>query len=238
MSRATPAVRRAILFDLDDTLYPSNQFRCSGFAAVACHLEEAYHLDAETVRASLVSSSRGPERGRELQVCARQFGLPPSIVGELVEVIRGHEPTLTLPRITAAALSALRPSWALGVVTNGPPDVQARKVAALGIDRFVDCVVYAQAHGSGTGKPDREPFLEALRRLAVPADRTVFVGDDDYSDVFGASRVGMHTVLMAAWNLQPRGRPVRADTVVVNLRDLPRLAERLLDRVARRRHVA
>jgi putative hydrolase of the HAD superfamily len=84
------------------------------------------------------------------------------------------------------------------VVTNGLREVQARKVAALNLEGLVDAVVYAHDYGSGAGKPDREPFLEALGRLDVPADKTVFVGDDDYCDIFGASRVGMHTVLAAA----------------------------------------
>ena len=132
-------------------------------------------------------------------------------------------------RMTVAALRALRVEWKIGVVTNGMPDVQARKVTALGLEPLVDCVVYANAYGSGAGKPDREPFLEALRRLDVTPDRAVFVGDDDYCDVFGASRVGMRTVLAATWNMRPRGRPVRADTVVVRLRDVPRIAERLVD---------
>jgi putative hydrolase of the HAD superfamily len=233
-NRRVPASRRAVLFDLDDTLFPANQFRSSGFAAVARHLAQAYELDAEMVRTALTGLSSGPARGRELQVCARRFGLPATIVGELVDMIRAHEPSLTLPRMTAAALKALRPAWRIGIVTNGPAEAQRRKVAALDLERRVDCIVYAHEHGSGAGKPDRAPFLEALRRLDVPASQAVFVGDDDYGDIFGASRVGMRTVLMAAWNTRPRGRPVRADSVVVNLRDVPRLAERLLVNSLRR----
>ena len=236
-NRRLPASRRAVLFDLDDTLFPANQFRSSGFAAVGRHLAQAYELDAEMVRTALTDLSRGPARGRELQACARQFGLPAAVAGELVDVIRAHAPCLTLPRMTADALKALRPAWRIGIVANGPPEVQRRKVAALDLERRVDCIVYAHEHGSGAGKPDREPFVEALRRLDVPGSQAVFVGDDDYCDIFGASRVGMQTVLMAAWNTTPRG-PVRADSVVVNLRDVPRLAERLLDVRWRRLQVA
>jgi hypothetical protein len=45
---------------------------------------------------------------------------------------------------------ALRPTWRLGVLTNGVPAIQARKVAALGLGAVVE-VVFASAHGTGAG---------------------------------------------------------------------------------------
>src|SRR5206468_8215728 len=199
---------RAVLFDLDDTLYPRGRFVTSGFTAVANHLEQVYRLDPLAVRQTLVAAS-GSVRGRELQVCTRRFGLPATIVDELVAVIRNHEPHLTLPAMTRAALKQLRSDWKIAIVANGVPAIEARKIAALGLPPLVDCIVYANQHGSGAGKPDREPFLEGLRRLDVCPQHAVFVGDDDYCDVFGASRVGMRTVLATAWNGRPTGRPVR-----------------------------
>jgi putative hydrolase of the HAD superfamily len=229
--------RRAVLFDLDDTLYPRGRFIASGFTAVANHLEQVYQLDPLAVRQTLVAASSSV-RGRELQVCTRRFGLPSSLVDELVAVIRNHHPKLTLPSMAVTALKQLRVKWRMAVVTNGLPAIQARKIAALGLASFVDCIVYANEYGSGAGKPDREPFLEALRRLDVDPQHAVFVGDDDYSDVFGAARVGMRTVLASAWNGRPTGRPVRANAVVVNLRDVPGVAEYLMDGRWRRQHVA
>jgi putative hydrolase of the HAD superfamily len=224
-----PPARRAVLFDLDDTLYPINRFVLSAVAAATRYLQDAYDVDAEAMRPALVAASRRIARGLDVNLCARQFGLSDAIVRDVTAVMRSHRPRISLPGMAVAALRALRAGWKIGLVTDGMPDVQARKVDALGLEPLVDCIVYAHAHGSGAGKPDREPFIEALRRLEVTPDRAIFVGDDDYCDIFGASRVGMRTVLAAAWNTQPRGRPVRADTVVVSLRTVPQIAERLLD---------
>ena len=232
-----PSESRALLFDLDDTLYLIGRFIASGFAAVARHLGQVYNLDASVVQQTLTAASASA-RGRELQRCVRHFDLPATIVPQLVSIIRNHEPCLQLPRMSSAVLTVLRPKWKLAVVTNGTPEIQARKIAALGLAPLVDVVVYANEHGSGAGKPDRQPFLEALRRLNVTPPHAVFVGDDDYCDVFGAARVGIRTILAAAWNQRPTGRRVRADAVVVRLRDVPGVAEYLLHSRWRRERVA
>jgi putative hydrolase of the HAD superfamily len=232
-----PSDSRAVLFDLDNTLYPAGRFIASGFAAVARHLEQAYGIEASVVQQTLAAASASA-CGRELQCSVRQLDLPASIVPQLVSIIRQHEPCLQLPRMSTAVLTVLRPKWKLAVVTNGAPEIQARKIAALGLAPLVDAVVYANEHGSGAGKPDRQPFLEALHRLNVTPPHAVFVGDDDYCDVFGAARVGMRTILAAAWNQRPTGRPVRADAVVVRLRDVPGVAEYLIDSRWRRERVA
>ena len=45
-----PPERRAVVFDLDDTIYPYRRFKLSGFAEVARHLERTCALDARLGR--------------------------------------------------------------------------------------------------------------------------------------------------------------------------------------------
>jgi FMN phosphatase YigB (HAD superfamily) len=131
-------------------------------------------------------------------------------------------------------LKALRPEWRIGP-TNVLPEVRAGKVAALGLEGLVDCVVYAHEHGSGAGKPERAPFLEALRRLDVPASRTC----SSETMITATSLALRASACTPCSRLRgTHGRPVRADTVVVSLRDVPQLAERLIDARWKRRQVA
>lgn len=231
---------RAVIFDLDDTLYSLDQFVLSGFAACAGHLQREKDLDAHRVLGVLRATRKGPQRGRELQVCIEYFGLAPPMVGELLEVMRGHQPSLRLPRESESVLSMLREQWRLGIVTNGMPDVQRRKIAALGVGPLVDTVVFANEHGTRRGKPDPAPFLEALTRLGVTTDRAVFAGNDELCDIAGAAALGMHAVLVRR-TVQSRTDASnvhgRAAAGITTLADLPRVAEGLVPRSGNQ-HVA
>ncbi|MGE0463962.1 MAG: HAD family hydrolase [Vicinamibacterales bacterium] len=219
---------RAVLFDLDDTLYPHRRFVLSGFAEVAAHVER--HWGVEACRAfALLSRATRIVRGRELQALAQHFDLPAWLVPQLVEIIRAHEPRLRLPRASARVLHALRDGWRMGVVTNGPPDIQARKVTALGLQPLVDTVVYAHATGRGLGKPDRAPFLEAVRRLGVRMARTVFVGDDPVADIGGARQAGMLAVQVRRRDGGEGKAACAADAVIESLEEVPSAALGLLD---------
>ena len=232
-----PRDPKAVIFDLDNTLYPLRCFVHSGFAAVAAHLENSRQIDRADALKVLMSATRGASRGRELQLCVSHFGLPVSLVPELVEVIRGHAPSLRLPRASRLALEALRGGWRIGVVTNGLPEVQARKVDALGLRFLVDCVVYADQFGGGRGKPEREPFVVAAQRLGVAADRTVFVGDDLRCDMFGAWRVGMKTIHLTR-SRRARVPAFLADASVTTLAGVPAIAGRLAGDIRWSSHVA
>ncbi len=213
---------RAVIFDLDDTLYPLRRFVLSGFAAVARHLEHTRGIDPRQVFAVLVSALRS-ERGRELQICQQRFGLPAAVIPALVDVIRGHTPSLRLPRETRNVLARLRHNWRLGIVTNGMSHVQARKIQALGLDGLVDTIVYAT--DLGPGKPDAVPFLEAALRLNVQVSQSVFVGDDARCDIEGAARVGMRTIYVQR---DEADRNVNADATVLSLSEVPEIAEELV----------
>lgn len=219
----------AVVLDLDDTLYPRRRFLLSGFAAVAAHLQHGWNVDARRAFCLLARAHRVVP-GRELQELIDHTGLPAWLVPQLVEVIRGHEPRLRLPRASMRVLATLREGWRVGILTNGPPDIQARKVRALGLEPLVDTVVYAQAVGAGLGKPDRSAFIEVARRLKVRPSRVVMVGDDGVADVAGAIGAGMRAILLRKYVRDTRvGLVANADAVVESIDEVPSAAMKLID---------
>ena len=59
---------------------------------------------------------------------------------------------------------------------------------------------FAQQVHSGyifkAGKPGREGYLKAMERMGTNAENTIFVGDQLFTDVWGAKRTGIETYLV------------------------------------------
>jgi putative hydrolase of the HAD superfamily len=221
---------RAVLFDLDDTLYAERRFALSGFAAVARATALDAGVDAGRVFRILVAAFRCGERAIAFQRLCATLGWSEARVPALVDVYRRHQPNLRMPQLTLRTLAALKAGWRLAIVTNGPAAIQTAKVHALGLSGQVDTIVYAARCGVGGEKPAPEPFITAARHLGVLPSRCVFVGDDPLCDVAGARRVGMKTIrvrqgLHAGATL---GLHEEADAVTDSLRDVPRLAGAVL----------
>ena len=111
---------RAVVFDLDDTLYPLRRYRLSGFSVVASHAHRAYGADAAETFTFLVNALDNGLTGHEIDALARGRDWPDDAATALVEAARAHDPVLLLPAAAGAVLTALRPSWKLGILTNGP----------------------------------------------------------------------------------------------------------------------
>ena len=218
--------RRAIVFDLDDTLYPQERFMLSGFLTVSRLVETRFGVPRATVM-RILKSARRSHPGREFQALCRRCALSETIVPELITAVRTHRPWIRLPALSAIVLRALRPLWRIGVLTNGMPSVQRRKVDALELMRLVDVVLYAEEHVPG-GKPSPATFHAVRERLEVSAQRTVFVGDDPVADIFGANRAGFRTIYVSrsrhAWSSALPAPDARLASIV----GVPRAAERIL----------
>ncbi len=91
---------------------------------------------------------------------------------------------------TAATLEALRASGTkLAVVTNGPVEWQSRKLRTLGLIGYFDEIVISDA--VGVAKPDPRIFALTLDRLGIAADEAMFVGDHPDFDIAGARAAGL-----------------------------------------------
>lgn len=112
-------------------------------------------------------------------------------------------------------LEILRHQYTLGVVTNGNADV--RRLGLADYFKFALC-----AEDLGIGKPDPQPFLEALRQGQVEAGNAVHIGDHPGDDIAGAQQAG----LRAIW-FNPQGKAwageKRPDAEIQRLSQLPEL---------------
>jgi putative hydrolase of the HAD superfamily len=224
-------MRRGLIVDLDDTLYAREEYVQSGLMAVARYVEDVRSVSAlDAFRA--MTAARRLGGGQELQALCAHFGWDEADVATLLAVYRGHEPALRLPRDSAHVLSVLRrDGWRVVVLTNGLPQVQRAKVAALGLRPLVDAVIYAEERVAG-GKPSAAAFRAALNALGVPAGRCVCAGDDLARDIAGARVLGIRTVWVTpGFGIETvRLKPgPTADAQIASIADLPTVLAQLLE---------
>ncbi|MGQ0733324.1 MAG: HAD family hydrolase [Acidobacteriota bacterium] len=218
---------RGIIFYLDDTLFPREQFLRSGFAVVAQYIADSWRRDQPAVLETLLHAHGSGRDGQEFQALCEQWRLPLSLVPWLVALFRTHTPAIALDPLATATLERLRrDGWRLVIMTNGDPSVQRRKVAALALETLVDGVVYAEEHAPRR-EMDPAAFLAAMAHLNVPGPRCVCVGDDPASEVAGARRAGLKSIRIVGPMLLP-GQRDDADAVLQSLVSLPEVADALI----------
>lgn len=94
-------------------------------------------------------------------------------------------------------LARLQERFALGSVSNGVADLDA-----IGLAHYFQTSI--AAHSFGTSKPDPAIFHAACTALHVAPAEAVYVGDDPALDVEGAQQAGLRAVWMNRSALEPR----------------------------------
>ncbi len=232
---------KAIFFDLDNTLCNYSvgweSARARGieraYRALVAHLpgvafpdwQRAFDKASEEVAPFWEEPvERGLPLGRErTRRALGHLGLDPEDADpELVDALTGafYEAVLEHLELFPDAeevLRALRPRFVLGIITNGPADVQRTKIERLGLPERVDHVLISGE--LGIAKPDPRIFRRALERAKAPPEAFLFVGDHPEADVQGAKGAG----LWAAW-INRKGLPppdgLEADFVIESLVEL------------------
>ncbi|MBI2513182.1 MAG: HAD family hydrolase [Opitutae bacterium] len=190
---------RTIVFDLDDTLYPERDYVLSGFAAVDAWLMEQKGIEGFGARA-VAAFERGV-RGRIFDEVWAELGEQAVPVSHLVEVYRKHTPQLRLPEPARELLDWCRCRYRLALVSDGYLAVQERKVAALGLTQWIECIVLSDQWGRDAWKPSERPFREVMARLPGEPESFLYLADNPRKDFVAPKRLGWRTVRFR----RPRG---------------------------------
>ncbi len=192
---------QALIFDLDDTLYPERAFAVGGFRAAASWLSGPAGRPADAIFAELLAIHDGGNRTGSFDLWLAEHGLAGGDrLDRLVRIYREHEPRLEPFPAVRGLLARLRPDYRLGLVSDGLHEVQARKLSALGLADSFDAVVFSDLMGREAWKPSPRPFEAVLARLAAPPARALYVADNPGKDFLGPRRLGMATV-----RVRPKG---------------------------------
>ncbi|AIL64244.1 HAD family hydrolase [Pseudomonas alkylphenolica] len=207
---------KLITFDLDDTLWDTAPVIVSAEAILrdwlaanapdlgAVPVEHLYAIRERLVQAEpglkhRISALRRKVLFRALEDVGYSENKARELANEGFEVFLHARHQIDIFPEVQPVLEILRHSYTLGVVTNGNADV--RRLGLADYFKFALC-----AEDLGIGKPDPQPFLEALRQGQVEAHAAVHIGDHPGDDIAGAQRAG----LRAIW-FNPQGKTWEAD---------------------------
>jgi len=185
----------AVIFDLDDTLYPEREYVLSGFRAVSQWAEQHLGIPEKSGFDELSRLFHAGVRGNTFNRWLTSHNLSAEAwVPRLVSVYRGHEPTLKPFPGVPTLLRDLRRDYRLGLVSDGWLTVQQRKLSALKLGHHFDAIVFSDEYGLDAWKPSTKPFEVVLAKLEVEPFRAVYVADNPQKDFLGARNTGMFTV--------------------------------------------
>jgi 2-haloacid dehalogenase len=106
-------------------------------------------------------------------------------------------------------VTALSTRFRIGIVTNGLPGIQKRRIAGAGFAGL--CGAVSISGDLGVGKPDPAIFRHCLERLGVKPEEALFIGDSLELDGAGAAASGIEFRLYNPRrnkNLSPRNREI------------------------------
>ena len=91
-------------------------------------------------------------------------------------------------------LDELRPVYRLALISDAQPCYALPEMKAVGLDGYFDPVIISAQYGFR--KPDQRLIAKALAIMDLEPSEVIFVGNDMYRDIYGASRLGIKTIFI------------------------------------------
>lgn len=194
---------KAIIFDLDDTLYDYKSLnrkaekKIQEYSFAMYHLgneefHDMYYRAKEIVKLRLKGTASEHNRLLYFQILLELIKkMPASCALELYEmywdvILDG----MTLREGVEDVLMLCKAKGILiGICSDLTAMIQHRKLKRLGLDNWIDCLVTSEE--AGIEKPDPVIFDLLLSKLNCKASECIFVGDSWERDICGSKNAGM-----------------------------------------------
>ena len=112
-------------------------------------------------------------------------------------------------------LDYLSPKYQLGILSNGFPEIQEKKLRTLQVDSYFKFRIYSGEVGAM--KPAPEIFRAAMNSAQAQASEIAFVGDSYEDDIVGANALGWQTIFLNTGLIKNNGL---ADAEIRGLKEL------------------
>jgi len=228
---------KAVLFDVDDTLFPSSEFatkarRSAVRAMVEAGLEVDFDLAMEELHDVVAEFTSNYGSHFDQLVVRLGDSLRPGIHRALVVAagVRAYHDTKAELRPFPDAVRCLerlrRTDLQLGILTNGLTIKQAEKLVRLGLqDSFSPDALFI-SEDLGVAKPHQRIFSIACQRLRRAPGEVMYIGDNPVKDIDAAHEAGLVTCLRRGTGKHSRAVGAYApDFEVTTLDEIPAILE-------------
>ncbi len=219
-------VIKAILFDLDDTLWEIQPVLARAEALLYQWLSEhtpniaAIHTIDSLRDHRMAMARHDPSlkvnlmalRHTALSQIFHEYGHPVDLVDDAMALFSKARNTVTLFDDVLPAFEQLRRHWLLGSVTNGTTDLSMTALPPY----FNTSIA---SFSLGISKPEPAIFHAACEALNLQPADIVYVGDDPFFDIHGAKQAGMQAIWMNRFGRQYSG-DIAADGQCTDLFEL------------------
>lgn len=187
---------KAIIFDLDDTLYMERDYVFSGFNAVAKAHEDLLGPADESSEKMRKLFFDSEHRRRIFNILLEERGqlVNEETIGAMIKTYRFHLPDISLTPEVDSLLVRLREKYKLGLITDGPVMMQAAKVEALNLRDKIDTIILTEEFGKEFAKPHPKAFEYMVEKLELKHKECVYVGDNAGKDFLAPNRLGWLTI--------------------------------------------
>lgn len=210
---------QAVFFDVDDTLYDHLiPFRKALQNVLGTRPDFPYAPAYHRMRyySDLLSARAGgtPTHGRELEeMRSSRFKLALGEFGvELTELQAAQIQSEYLSRqfdirlfdgARSLMASLMDRGCTVGLITNGPPEHQMKKIEALGVLELIPPERIFISGAVGITKPDRRLFDHVADKLGLSPASCCYIGDSWRNDVVGAVDAGWKVIWFNHRAVQP-----------------------------------
>ncbi len=219
---------RAAIFDMDGLLIDSEPYWASAerevFGSLGIQIDDSMAAVTAPMTTREVSEywfRFSPWRGPTIAEVEQ------AVISRVGQFIDTHG--AALPGVQRALESCARLGWRIALASNSPARLCELTLEKLGIASRFDAVV--SADHVARGKPDPAIYVEAARRLGIPA-RECLAFEDSVTGVRAARAAGMGVVAVSSGSLRFAGHEAAPD---VRLETLPELSHEWAADVWKRR---
>ena len=213
---------RAVVFDLDDTLYPEISYAEDGFRKAAAVLEGLYGVKNAYQKIRTIFDE--DRMGVFDRLCSSE-SLPEKAVEDAVDTYRKNQPEkLEFYPKTKDVLQYLRQNgFNTGIITDGRPFSQRAKIRALGAEAYFDAIIVTDEIGREYRKPHPRAFEEMARKLNVRTEEMMYVGDNPQKDFAVKEYLPLKTVQIRTGGLYQDAEyrnDIVPDEIVADIREI------------------
>jgi putative hydrolase of the HAD superfamily len=185
---------KAIVFDLDDTLYDEYDYVRSGFRKVAAFLSTHLNVQTEEIYSWMWNRLQTHGRGAIFDDVLKEYGFYTKKIGhQCLMVYRMHLPNIILPEETKQVLERTK-SFRRYIVTDGNKIVQHNKLKVLGLYNEMEHCYVTHRYGVRNAKPSPYCFLHILNKEKIEPHEIVYIGDNPRKDFVGIKPLGIQTI--------------------------------------------